>query len=774
VRTRLPVTFWKSGAEFTPAEIPGLALWLDASDASSLYTTDAGPVAAVSSPTDIAGCALWLDGADSSAASMTLNGSLVETWKDKSGNSRNFTSSGSARPTLTAAGQNGRSVVTLDGTDDSLTGPAGFSLTDTHTVLAVVKPDVRKIAGLLSGSVTQANLIYGDGSSSFSGTKFGAFGVGRAVYGGGAITTGSFQVFSAVLSGSTLPTNLSMFTNGMGGVATIETAGTAPGATMAANLLIGTTQVSQFWDGDIAEIILYPTALSTADRARVEAYLAQRWGISGVHAPATATSDPVGAWLDKSGNARHATQSTAGNRPKANTAGLNSRRAVQFFGGNSELLSLGNLSAVFPSAGEVLVAYSPTSDTSYGLYETRANSSYFRNANGLSYFGTFSTGRQGGISVSMPSSGNHVVSMRNDNTGGSNQVIRLDGAQVFAGASVGGYAAGDSHVLGNNNNAAADSGLTGYIGEVLAFPRILSTTERSLIERYLAARWGITLAPQVSNADAQDWVNRVYANGGTVSASTAASVNTLCDSLDAASLRDRFYRMNIFAGSNLNAALVPLYRGPSLGGTQYGNATDTNVSTLFVSANYSETTGLSTTVGGGQYLNTGLSPNDMALADVQAMHLAASHGPIASTDLDPRPIGAHGPSDRFSFVLSIRASATGQLGVALGKTNQLNSASIPSGAQASASWIGSRTSATSLVVYKNGTADATLATSVTGIAGHAFPFFVGRINNSGSPLGDSAALPHRHYSVGGGLTASQVLAYQSALAAFNTAMGRTA
>jgi hypothetical protein len=259
-----------------------------------------------------------------------------------------------------------------------------------------------------------------------------------------------------------------------------------------------------------------------------------------------------------------------------------------------------------------------------------------------------------------------------------------------------------------------------------------------------------------------------------VSGSTLSAVSKFCASIASAGIRDRFYRLNLFCGSNLNAALVPLYRGPSLGGTQYGNTTDTNVSTLFVSANYSETTGLSTTVGGGQYLNTGLSPNDMALADVQAMHLAASHGPIASADLDPRPIGAHGPSDRFSFVLSIRASATGQLGVALGRFNQLNSASIPSGAQASASWIGSRTSATSLVIYKNGTADATLATSVTGIAGHAFPFFVGRINNSGSPLGDSAAVPHRHYSIGGGLTASQVLAYQSALAAFNTAMGRTA
>ena len=298
-------------------------------------------------------------------------------------------------------------------------------------------------------------------------------------------------------------------------------------------------------------------------------------------------------------------------------------------------------------------------------------------------------------------------------------------------------------------------------------------------ERHL---WGeaMSMSPrllrprQTLHPEAASWASRVVANGGTVSGTTLSAVDKFCKAIASAGIRDRFYRLNLFCGTGLNAALVPLYRGPSLGGTQYGGTTDTNVGSLFVSGNYSETTGLSTTAGGGQYLNTGLSPNDMALADVQAMHLAASHGPVPGSDLDPRPIGAHGPSDRFSLVLSIRASTAGQLGVAMGRTNQLNSASIPSGAQPSASWIGSRTSATSLVIYKNGSADATLATSVTGIASHAFPFFVGRINNAGSPLGDSAALPHRHYSIGGALTGAQAASYESALSAFRTALGRTA
>jgi hypothetical protein len=104
--------------------------------------------------------------------------------------------------------------------------------------------------------------------------------------------------------------------------------------------------------------------------------------------------------------------------------------------------------------------------------------------------------------------------------------------------------------------------INGKLLEVCAFNRVLSTAERGRLNRYLAAKWGITLAPTASNADAQDWVNRVYANGGTVSSATAAAVNQFCNDIDAASLRAALYRTNLFCGSNLNAALVPLYLTP--------------------------------------------------------------------------------------------------------------------------------------------------------------------------------------------------------------------
>ena len=126
--------------------------------------------------------------------------------------------------------------------------------------------------------------------------------------------------------------------------------------------------------------------------------------------------------------------------------------------------------------------------------------------------------------------------------------------------------------------------------------------------------------------EAADWVARVVSNGGTVSASTAAAVNTFCRAIDAAGIRDKFYRLNLFCGGTsgtavgLNSALVPLYRGPSLGGTQYGGTTDTNTGNTFQVGDYAETgAGGGLTGGSTKYLTTGLLTS--ALPAISTGHL---------------------------------------------------------------------------------------------------------------------------------------------------------
>jgi len=117
-----------------------------------------------------------------------------------------------------------------------------------------------------------------------------------------------------------------------------------------------------------------------------------------------------------------------------------------------------------------------------------------------------------------------------------------------------------------------------------------------------------TLRPRTRgfHPEAESWKTRVVANGGTVTTATVKAVSDFCKSIDSNGLRSLLWRVNLMCGSNLEAALVPLYRANSASGAVQGNTTDTN--DHFVSGDYTETSGL---VGNGsnKRLNTGLPQN---------------------------------------------------------------------------------------------------------------------------------------------------------------------
>jgi hypothetical protein len=240
-------------------------------------------------PTQIANCTLWLDAADWAALAQNSNGMTaaaanndpVGYWQDKSASAANATQTTNAnRPILKTNAVLGRPAVEFNGSSTHLRSAVSFS--STHSLFFVANPRVGKIGAMIGGNDTADwDLVYGD-ASSFGNSKFAAYGNGRAVYGDGALSYGSFQVLSAVLSGGTLPGNLSMWKNGTGGAVTTETAGVAPGATLLANVWIGRTSAaaSQGWDGQIAEIIGYSRAVTTTERQTVERYLGWKWGVT--------------------------------------------------------------------------------------------------------------------------------------------------------------------------------------------------------------------------------------------------------------------------------------------------------------------------------------------------------------------------------------------------------------------------------------------------------------------------------------------------------------
>jgi hypothetical protein len=324
------------------------------------------------------------------------------------------------------------------------------------------------------------------------------------------------------------------------------------------------------WNGDIAEVIYYSAALSNADRARVEAYLAAKWGISGVHAPATATSDPVGYWGDKSGNGRHVTQATAANRPTISATKQNGRNALAF-NGSSQSLSIASYNAENGLPGltrYVVASMSSAAPSLINRVWSGGGDAIFSTVSGEVRFfaGASAYSAVASANYALLTSGTNIIGSVYDGTAGS----VAGGIKPY----YNGAAPPLSSTSGTlpttlpsgtpgfwiGSNIGVNSFWPGRIVEYISYSRALGNAERQRLERYLAAKWGITLSPAVSNAEAQDWINRVYANGGTVSASTASAVNTLCDSLDASGVRPLIYRMGIFAGSGLNACLVPLYR----------------------------------------------------------------------------------------------------------------------------------------------------------------------------------------------------------------------
>ena len=612
-----PRTLRPANNAFTPRSISGLALWLDAADSSTTYTTDAGPVTAVSAPTDISGCVGWYDSADLSAMKQNSDGTggvaagdPVGYWADKSSTGAHVTATGTARPTLSATGFNSKQALVFNGSSTNLSR-ANYTATNSLSGLTRIA-----VCGHTTNTVAAMSRVYDGGSdffaymnASFRSYADAASGVSASINGSSSICPSG--VYASVFSSG----SHSIYSSGS--LPTITVLSPIPSTTGGGtpSLYIGSNAgVNFFWNGPIAEYIIFNRALTRAELARVEAYLATKWGISQVHAPATATSDPVGYWGDKSGNARHFAQTTGASRPVIASVRQNGRPQVTFDGSDDRLIA--NIGSAFPSAAELFVVMNNMGDTAYEVYGTRSAQNPQSNAGfgGLTFPGTFRVDRTSG-SQTFLTYGDRTF-LWNVRSSASAYNLALDSLVQFSDAA--NFAGGDTHVIGASNTAATvNQSLAGRVLEVVAYPRILSTSERSRLERYLAAKWGIALPPTVSNADAQDWINRVYANGSTVSASTAAAVSAFCDAIDAASIRDRFYRLNLFCGgvsqttAGLNACLVPLYRGQSLAGTQYGNTTDTN--NAFATTDYSEASGLGpqATSSTTKYLDTGFAASSL-------------------------------------------------------------------------------------------------------------------------------------------------------------------
>ena len=271
--------------------------------------------------------------------------------------------------------------------------------------------------------------------------------------------------------------------------------------------------------------------------------------------------------------------------------------------------------------------------------------------------------------------------------------------------------------------------------------------------------------------ETQDWRSRVIANGGSVSGTTLTAVDRFVKAIHAAGIRDRFYRLNLFCGTSdasLNAVRTPLFRGPSLTGTQFGNATDTNVN--FVQGDYAETGASGGLKGNGttKYLETGFVPN--VLTPASAHSAAYVETLTADSTANRSLLLAHGGFAGIYGLVHRDGSNSAVNFAYAGQPTGARTDPVPPAS--SGMFCGSAVSTSDLRLFVNGSQTALVTTARTtdaALTTRTMPVFCASSNGT---YNSHTAARIRAYSLGIGLTASQALAYYDAMQAFQTALGR--
>ena len=220
-------------------------------------------------PRSISGLALWLDAADASSISIETG---VSQWRDKSSTGTVWAQTvGNNQPATGTQTINGKNVLVFDGSNDwmSAVDPLGTSMPLTMFV-------VQRIVAGTSFGMTYTN------ATSFNVRQTGALSGILSIIPGASNTgqarTGNNDILSLVYpsSGSN-----ALFLNGT--AVTPDDTATRP--TLTGTHAIGVRRAT---DGTlafyanvwVAEIVAYKAALSTDNRRRVERYLSRKWGIT--------------------------------------------------------------------------------------------------------------------------------------------------------------------------------------------------------------------------------------------------------------------------------------------------------------------------------------------------------------------------------------------------------------------------------------------------------------------------------------------------------------
>ncbi len=226
-------------------------------------------------PTDIATLVLWLD-----ASFGVITGAPgVERWEDQSGfNNLAFQPTSDERPGFNGSGLNGFPTLTFNGSDETLiiNSTDSINLNSDFTFYTVINtPDTANIR----------NFCAKNGDNSYRFRLMGNEALETVCNDGGGL--------EADASSGTIAVNTDIIAEihyQVGGTINFTSNGVSLGsatntltsiAQSVANLFIGSTLGNaEYYQGDMAQLLLFNELLSTSDRNRVGEYLATRYGLT--------------------------------------------------------------------------------------------------------------------------------------------------------------------------------------------------------------------------------------------------------------------------------------------------------------------------------------------------------------------------------------------------------------------------------------------------------------------------------------------------------------
>ena len=485
----------------------------------------------------ISGCALWLDASDSSTISYS-SGSNLSQWRDKSGNGYIMTNNTGTTTVASADLNSLNTIYTPSGTSTQITNFRGRSK---MTLFVVGKCAAgRYLLGMNNGCLYLGNdsLLYMQPPTGNYLDIYDTVGLGTSV-----VSNNTWFLMCIGYDNATNSTANPYTINGSPNNGTNRTTAIVPRGTP--GILTDQVLTNSFWINSIngtnsydsdytAEIIYYNSTLSVTQRQTIEGYLADKWGLT-TNLPVghpykssfpsypleitalrrvasrrwspltpggcvlwldgsdsstfTLSSTSITQWRDKSGNGNHMANNGTG--PIYNGSLINSLGGIDCTNGGS-LISSGFQNSANLSFAMVAVVKSGLGF--WGSFFTHGGRDFDfaveRNSvvGSTIHFQTANDNSQCGIAYTVDAPVLYYGTMTSGTSrffqsfsGGTNTTTTgTNSSTISLGSQL-------ARVGKSDNNEVCNS----FIGEIIYYTAVLGATQQQQVEGYLAWKWGL-------------------------------------------------------------------------------------------------------------------------------------------------------------------------------------------------------------------------------------------------------------------------------------------